>query len=178
MTMEEIHEGLERRGEEKAETTVYHRVNVLKDAGMVEISRLEEADGGTWKYYRSNTRVFSYTLPGSSKETLTTAQETTTEELSDPIETLYEQHGDDIDSAVREMKPASTVRPDMKSFSFVSRSTRSLLALSETGTLNDLLTGRMAPHPTHPFSMYRVATPNNVFNRFLSIGSYEKSNRS
>lgn len=67
MTIEEIHEELERRGEEKAETTVYHHVNVLKDAGMVEISRLEEADGGTRKYYRSNTQVFSYTLPGAVK---------------------------------------------------------------------------------------------------------------
>ena len=45
------------------------------------------------------------TLPGSSEETLATAQETTTEEPSDLIGTLYEQHEDDIDSVVREMKP-------------------------------------------------------------------------
>lgn len=96
MTIEEIHEERERRDEEKAETTAHHHVNVLKDAGMVEISRLE-AGGGT--------RVLYYTLPGSSEETLATAQETTTEEPSDLIETLYEQHEDDIDSVVREMKP-------------------------------------------------------------------------
>ena len=65
MTIEEIHGELQRRGEEKAETTVRHHVNVLQDAGMVEISRLEEAGGGTRKYYRSNTRVFSYELPSS-----------------------------------------------------------------------------------------------------------------
>lgn len=46
MTIEEIHDELDRRGEEKAETTVRHHVNVLKDAGMVEIARLEEAGGG------------------------------------------------------------------------------------------------------------------------------------
>jgi repressor of nif and glnA expression len=38
MTIGEIHEELGRRGEEKAETTVRHHVNVLKDAGMVEIA--------------------------------------------------------------------------------------------------------------------------------------------
>ena len=73
MTIEEIHGELQRRGEEKAETTVRHHVNVLQDAGMVEISRLEEAGGGTRKYYRSNTRVFSYDLPEEG-ETLAAAQ--------------------------------------------------------------------------------------------------------
>jgi len=64
MTIEGIHKELQRRGEDKAETTVRHHVNVLKDAGMVEIARLEEAaGGGTRKYYKSNTRVFSYDLP-------------------------------------------------------------------------------------------------------------------
>jgi len=61
MTIEGIHEELQRRGEDKAETTVRHHVNVLKDAGMVEIARLEEAGGGTRKYYKSNTRMFSPT---------------------------------------------------------------------------------------------------------------------
>jgi len=66
MTIEGIHEELQRRGEDKAETTVRHHVNVLKDAGMVEIARLEEAGGGTRKYYKSNTRMFSYDLPGAA----------------------------------------------------------------------------------------------------------------
>ncbi|UHQ99306.1 winged helix-turn-helix domain-containing protein (plasmid) [Natrinema zhouii] len=105
MTIEEIHDELDRRGEEKAETTVRHHVNVLKDAGMVEIARLEEAGGGTRKYYKSNTRIFSYDLPGDAEETLAGAQETATAELTNLIETLYEEHGDDIEAVAREMKP-------------------------------------------------------------------------
>jgi len=46
MTIEGIH-GNSSDGPDKAETTVRHHVNVLKDAGMVEIARLEEAGGGT-----------------------------------------------------------------------------------------------------------------------------------
>lgn len=139
--MEEIHEEREHRGEEKAETTVCHHVNVLKMPEWSEFlgsKKRTAVRGSTISRIRGSSPTPFW---GRSKETLATAQETTTEELSDLIETLYEQHGDDIDSAVREMKPASTVRPDMKSFSSVSRSTRSLLELSETGTLNDLLTG-------------------------------------
>jgi len=139
MTIEEIHAELERRGEEKAETTVRHHVNVLKDAGMVEISRLEEAGGGTQKYYRSNTRVFSYTLPESGEQTLSTAQEQTTEELSALVETLFEHHGDEIRSVAREMKPCEYCETQHYE-EFVVRELleRSLLELSETGALDDL----------------------------------------
>jgi DNA-binding transcriptional ArsR family regulator len=52
MTVEAMREELQRRGEGKAETTARHHVDVLKNAGMVEISRPEEAGGGTRKYYR------------------------------------------------------------------------------------------------------------------------------
>ncbi|MFB6138354.1 MAG: winged helix-turn-helix domain-containing protein, partial [Halobacteriaceae archaeon] len=101
LTIEEIHDELHRRGEEKAETTVRHHVNVLRDAGMVEVARLEEAGGGTQKYYRSNTRVFSYDLPEGSEETLAGAQATATEELESLVETLYAEHGDEIEAVAR-----------------------------------------------------------------------------
>lgn len=143
MTIEGIHEELERRGEEKAETTVRHHVNVLKDAGMVEIARLEEVGGGTRKYYRSNTRVFSYDLSETSEETLTPAQETTTEELSTLVETLYEHHGDEIESVAREMKPCEYCHTQhYEEFIVRELLNRALLDLSETGHLDELPTRR------------------------------------
>ncbi|GAB6880112.1 hypothetical protein JCM17823_23860 [Halorubrum gandharaense] len=63
---------------------------------MVEIARLEEAGGGTRNYYKSNTRVFSYDLPKDSEEMLAAVQATTTNELSDLVETLYAGHGKEI----------------------------------------------------------------------------------
>jgi DNA-binding transcriptional ArsR family regulator len=140
MTIEEIHDELHRRGEEKAETTVRHHVNVLKDAGMVEIARLEEAGGGTRKYYKSNTRVFSYDLPESSEEQLASAQDTTTEELAALIETLAEEHGDEIEAVAKEMKPCEYCETQHYE-EFVVREllNRALIDLSETGDLDDLL---------------------------------------
>ncbi len=139
MTIEEIHDELHRRGEEKAETTVRHHVNVLKDAGMVEIARLEEAGGGTRKYYKSNTRVFSYELPEGADETLAGAQSTASEELTSLIEALYADHGTEIEAVAREMKPCEYC--DTQHYEeFIVREllNRALIELGESGTLEDV----------------------------------------
>ena len=139
MTIEKIHEGLQRRDEDKAETTVRHHVNVLKDAGMVEIARLEEAGGGTRKYYKSNTRVFSYDLPENSEETLAEAQATATEVLESLVETLYAEHGDEIEAVAHEMKPCKYCETQhYEEFIVRELLNRALLELGENGVLDDV----------------------------------------
>ena len=139
MTIEVIHEELERRGEDKAETTVRHHVNVLKDAGMVEIARLEEAGGGMRKYYKSNTRVFSYDLPEDSEETLAGAQATANGELESLVETLYAEHGDEIEAVAREMKPCKYCETQhYEEFIVRELLNRALLELGESGVLDDV----------------------------------------
>jgi DNA-binding transcriptional ArsR family regulator len=140
LTIEAIHEELARRGEEKAETTVRHHVNVLKDAGMVEIARLEEAGGGTRKFYKSNTRIFSYDLPDSADETLSPAQTTAVKELASLVETLYAEHGDEIEAVARETKPCDYCETQhYEEFVLRELLNHSLIELSEDGTLDDLL---------------------------------------
>ena len=142
MTIEGIHEELQRRGEEKAETTVRHHVNVLKDAEMVEIARLEEAGGGTRKYYKSNTRVFSYDLPEGADEALAGTQVTATEELESLVETLYKEHGDEIEAIAREMKPCEYCETQhYEEFVLRELLNRALIDLGETGVLDDVFTG-------------------------------------
>ncbi len=143
MTIDAIHDELARRGDGKAETTVRHHVNVLKEAGMVEIARLEEAGGGTRKYYKSNTRVFSYDLPEHSEETLAPAQETVTDELARLVDTLYEHHAEEIESVAREMKPCEYCETQhYEEFVLRELLDRALLNLDETGELaGDLASG-------------------------------------
>ena len=139
MTIEEIRAELTRRDEKKAETTVRHHVNVLKDAGMVEIARLEEAGGGTRKYYESNTRIFSYDLPKESDDRLVPAQKTVTEELTVLGETLYEKHGDEIEAVARGMQPCEYCETQhYEEFIIRELLNRALLELSESGTLDSL----------------------------------------
>ena len=139
MTIEGIHAELQRRDEDKAETTVRHHVHVLTDADMVEIARLEEAGGGTRKYYKSNTRVFSYDLPEDSEQTLSAAREHTIEELSTLLESLYETHGDDIESVAEEMKPCEyCATQHYEEFIVRELLNRALLDLSESGALEEV----------------------------------------
>jgi DNA-binding transcriptional ArsR family regulator len=140
MTIGEIHEELERRGEEKAETTVRHHVTVLKDAGMVEIARLEEAGGGTRKYYKSNTRVFSYDLPKDAETRLAEANAQLRDDLTPVIATLVEEHGDDIEALAREMKPCEYCETQhYEEFILRELLNRTLTDLSENGDLDSLL---------------------------------------
>lgn len=139
LPIEEIHDELARRGEEKAETTVRHHVNVLQDAGMVEITRLEDAGGGTRKHYKSNTRIFSYDLPGDSTKRLADAQETATTELASLVESLYADHGNDIEAVAREMKPCEYCETQhYEEFILRELLNRALLELGETGRLDDV----------------------------------------
>ncbi|PSQ08062.1 transcriptional regulator [Halobacteriales archaeon QS_6_71_20] len=140
MTIEAIHEELARRGEEKAETTVRHHVNILKDVDMVEIARLEEAGGGTRKFYKSNTRIFSYDLPDDADEMLSPAQTTAIKELASLVDTLYAEHGDEIEAVAREMKPCDYCETQhYEEFVLRELLDHSLIELSEDGTSDDLL---------------------------------------
>ena len=140
MTVEAIQTELERRGESKAETTVRHHVNVLKDAGMVELSRLEEAGGGTTKFYKSNTRIFSYDLSEDAEVILSDAELATQEAMSSLIEQLYAEHGEDIEAAASEMKPCEYCKTQhYEEFILRELVNRALTQLSEDGDLDTLL---------------------------------------
>jgi DNA-binding transcriptional ArsR family regulator len=140
MTIEEITEELARRGEEKAMTTVRHHVNILKDAGMVELSRLEDAGGGTQKFYRSNTRVFSYDLSEDAEGILSDVELATRETMISLIEQLYAEHGADIEAAASEMKPCEYCQTQhYEEFILREVMNRALTQLSENGDLDTVL---------------------------------------
>lgn len=139
LTIEAIHSELERRGEAKAETTVRHHVDVLKGADMVELARLEEAGGGTRKYYKSNTRVFSYDLPANAEETLAGAFARVRGDLETVLDDILDEHGEEIEAVAREMKPCEYC--DTQHYEeFILRElvNRSLTDLVENGDIDEV----------------------------------------
>lgn len=139
MSIREIHEELQRRGEDKVETTVRHHVNVLKDAGLVEIARLEDASGGTLKYYKSNTRVFAYDVPEEADEELAEARKTAREGVSSLVEEVFREHGDAIEAVARTMKPCEYCETQhYEEFIVRELVNRALTDISEDGTFNEL----------------------------------------
>jgi len=140
MTVEGMRAELERRGDDKAETTVRHHLKVLTEAGMVELARLEEAGGGTRKHYRSNTRVYSYDLPKESEAVLDGAHATARDGLVEVIERLHAEHGEEIEAVAREMKPCEYCRTQhYEDFVLRELLDRALTDLGEDGSLEDRL---------------------------------------
>ena len=54
---------LHKEGCKKATTTIRHHLDVLKDAGLVEIVKMEEVRGAVLKYYGTSVRVLGHKLP-------------------------------------------------------------------------------------------------------------------
>jgi DNA-binding transcriptional ArsR family regulator len=63
MTTEEISRILRRSGLRKATTTIRHHLESLKNAGLIEVSKIEEARGAIKKYYMPTLRAYSYDIP-------------------------------------------------------------------------------------------------------------------
>lgn len=60
---EKIVEELHKEGYKKATTTIRHHLDVLKEAGLVEIVKMEEIRGAVLKYYGTSVRVLGHKLP-------------------------------------------------------------------------------------------------------------------
>jgi len=56
----QLNELLDERGFDLAETSVRHHVGVLEDAGMLEVARREDVNGGTRKFYRATVRAYAF----------------------------------------------------------------------------------------------------------------------
>ena len=110
MTVAAIHEALAERGFERTENTVRHHINELRDAGLVEVARLEERRGGTSKYYRATTIVLSYTLPEDAEATVDPMVEAIAPRIGDLVADLRAEFGDDLADLAAEMAPCEHCR--------------------------------------------------------------------
>ncbi|WP_254768724.1 ArsR/SmtB family transcription factor [Salinilacihabitans rarus] len=110
LTVADLHEELATVGYDRTENTVRHHVNELRDAGLVEVARLEERRGGTTKYYRANTIVLSYALPPGADETVADLAGELAPEVGRLVDDLRERHGETIDRIAEEMAPCEHCR--------------------------------------------------------------------
>ena len=63
LNVEQITRRLKKFGYKKAVTTIRHHVEILKNSGLIEIVKMEEARGAITKYYGSSTKLLDFTLP-------------------------------------------------------------------------------------------------------------------
>jgi len=58
LNVEQITRRLKKFGYKKAVTTIRHHIEILKNSGLIEISKIEEARGGITKYYGTSTKLW------------------------------------------------------------------------------------------------------------------------
>jgi len=63
LNVEHITRRLKNFGYNIAVTTIRHHIEILKNSGLIEISKIEEARGGITKYYGTSTKLLDFTLP-------------------------------------------------------------------------------------------------------------------
>lgn len=63
MTVDKITEALRKAGHDRAVTTVRHHVRILQDAGLIQITRIDEVRGTVSKRYGTQTRLLSHEMP-------------------------------------------------------------------------------------------------------------------
>jgi len=96
-TVSDLVEGLAGRGYEKAETTVRHHVKALVDADLARVARMEEAGGGTRKFYRATARRYPCRVPDDVD--LDPEVAATRRGMASIVAQLLENFGDEIDAA-------------------------------------------------------------------------------
>ena len=63
LNVEQIRRRLKKLGYKKSVTTIRHHIEILKDSGLIEITKIEESRGAITKYYSSSTKLLDFTLP-------------------------------------------------------------------------------------------------------------------
>ena len=68
LNVEQIRRRLKKLGYKKSVTTIRHHIEILKDSGLIEITKIEESRGAITKYYSSSTKLLDFLLPSDFDE--------------------------------------------------------------------------------------------------------------
>lgn len=96
---------LNKQGIDIAPTTVRHHLDILKKAGLVELTKLVDSRGGVLKYYASNVRLMEHIAPEDFGETLEEAIAETSKEVLNSVKKLIKNHGSDVRNVAKSLKP-------------------------------------------------------------------------
>ena len=68
LNVDQITRRLKKFGYKKAITTIRHHIEILKDSGLIEITKIEESRGAVTKYYGSSIKLLDFTLSSDFDE--------------------------------------------------------------------------------------------------------------
>jgi len=68
LNVEQIRRRLKKLGYKKSVTTIRHHIEILKNSGLIEITKIEESRGAITKYYGSSAKLLDFSLPSDFDE--------------------------------------------------------------------------------------------------------------
>lgn len=96
LATEQIVDELNKMGYKKATTTIRHHIDVLKNAGLIEIVKMEEVRGAVMKYYGTSVRVMGTKLPANFESEFSKTIADTSVKLEKVIKNIAENAGHKI----------------------------------------------------------------------------------
>ncbi len=100
----DINEELKKQDINIAPTTVRHHVDILKKAGLIQLTRLVDSRGGVLKYYASKVKVIQHKAPENFDEVLGRAQAEASKDMLGIIRKMLKGHKSEIMQVVKSLK--------------------------------------------------------------------------
>lgn len=88
MSAEQIANKLKKSGHKKALTTIRHHLDILKEAGLIEIVKIEETRGAITKYYGTSTKLLGYNAPEDFDSKYSSAIKNASTKLEDVLKII------------------------------------------------------------------------------------------
>ena len=105
MSVHEIAEELEKKGMYKNINTIRYHIQVLKEAGLIELVATKEVKGGVLKYYAAKRKVYPVEVPEDIEEKLQPVVRQAYSDLKRVVLNLMNKHRDTIVEVAKKLKP-------------------------------------------------------------------------
>lgn len=105
MSVYEIAEELKRMGTYRNINTIRYHIQVLKDAGLIDLVATKEVKGGVLKYYAAKRRVYPFEVPKDIEEKLKPLAMYIYNDLKNIFLKLIKDKKDIIIDCARKLKP-------------------------------------------------------------------------
>ena len=93
LNAEQITTQLKKSGFKKALTTTRHHLEILKEAELIEVVKIEEKRGAMIKYYGTSTKLLDYETPKDFEKKYSTVIKSTSKHIEQLLDVLSKKTG-------------------------------------------------------------------------------------
>jgi Fe2+ or Zn2+ uptake regulation protein len=91
LSAEQILDELKKTGYTKALTTIRHHLDILKVAGLIEITKIQETRGAITKFYATSTKLLDFETPEDFDSKYSKVIKTTSDKMEKLVKTLSQK---------------------------------------------------------------------------------------